>query len=55
MDTERIFELISEARSVGILLESDMQVNKQDENIINIVKVMNDLLGRAIDNIIKEK
>lgn len=55
MDTEKVMNIISEAKSVGILLESDMQMNKQDQNIINVVKVINNLLGMALDNFSEEK
>lgn len=41
MDTEKVLKIISEAKSVGIMLESDMQINKQDQNIINVVNVIN--------------
>lgn len=55
MDTEKVLKMISEAKSVGIMLESDMQMNKQDQNIINVVKVINNLLGMALDNFSKDK
>ncbi|MBQ2981426.1 MAG: hypothetical protein IJD58_04790 [Lachnospiraceae bacterium] len=55
MDTEKVLKIISEAKSVGIMLESDMQINKQDQNIINVVKVINNLLGMALDNFSKDK
>lgn len=41
MDTEKVLKIISEAKSVGIMLESDMQINKQEQNIINVVNVIN--------------
>ena len=55
MNTEKVQKIISEAKSVGIMLESDMQINKQDQNIINVGKVINNLLGMALDNFSKDK
>lgn len=55
MDAEKVMNIISEAKSVGLLLESDMQMNKQDQNLINVVKVINKMLGMALDNFSEEK
>lgn len=55
MDAEKVMNIISEAKSVALLLESDMQMNKQDQNLINVVKVINNMLGMALDNFSEEK
>ena len=44
MDVERITELIDEVKSIVILLENDLYVQKQDSTTINVVKVIHHLL-----------
>lgn len=51
MDTKTIYELISEAKSIGILLESDMQISRQDETFINAVKAINRILNLVIEKV----
>lgn len=44
MDVEKITELVDEAKSIVILLENDLYVQKQDMTTINAVKVIHHLL-----------
>ena len=49
MDIERVTELVDEAKSIVILLENDLYMQKQDMAIINAVKVIHHLLKDASD------
>lgn len=47
MDVEKITELVDEAKSIAILLEHDLYMQKQDMSTINAVKVIHHLLKDA--------
>ena len=44
---EKVMELLGEAKSVVILLENDLHIQKQDDTMINVVKVIHHLLNDA--------
>ncbi len=44
MDVEKVTELVEEAKSIAILLENDLYMQKQDTATINAVKVIHHLL-----------
>lgn len=48
MDANSYYDLIREAKSIAVLLESDMQMNKYDETIIDGVRVIKRLLKQAL-------
>lgn len=51
MDVEKITELVDEAKSIAILLEHDLYMQKQDMSTINAVKVIHHLLKDAKESI----
>ena len=48
MDKNGCFELVREAKSIAILLEGDLQMNKYDESIIDGIRVIKRLLNQAL-------
>ena len=48
MDGNEHFELVREAKSIAILLEGDLQMNKYDESIIDGIRVIKRLLNQAL-------
>lgn len=44
MDIERVQELISQAKSLLIMLANDMQTTNQDDIAFNVIKVTQDIL-----------
>ena len=55
MNLEKIAELIDEARSIAILLENDLYMQKQDETTINAMKVLHHLLNDAAEELAKKE
>ncbi len=50
MDAERAVQLVDEAKSIAVLLENDLYMQKQDTTTINVVKVIHRLLADAREN-----
>ena len=55
MELEKIVELVDEAKSITILLENDLYVQKQDMTVINVVKVIHHLLSDAAEKLTKKE
>ena len=47
MDIKKVTELVDEAKSIAIMLENDLYMQKQDMTTIYIVKTINHLLKEA--------
>ena len=47
MDIEKVTELVDEAKSIVIMLENDLYMQKQDMTTIYIVKTIHHLLKEA--------
>ena len=52
---EKVMELLGEAKSVVILLENDLHIQKQDDTMINAVKAIHHLLNDATVYITKKE
>ena len=47
MDIKKVTELVDEAKSIAIMLENDLYMQKQDMTTIYIVKTIHHLLKEA--------
>lgn len=47
MNTERVEELLAQAKSVLIMLENDLQMQQQDNIAADVVKVVRNILGEV--------
>ncbi len=47
MDIEKVTELVDEAKSIVVMLENDLYMQKQDMTTIYIVKTIHHLLKEA--------
>ena len=54
MNTERVEELLAQAKSVLIMLENDLQVQQQDNIATDVVKVVRNILNE-VEYEVKEK
>lgn len=52
MDIEKVTELVDEAKSIAMLLENDLYMQKQDTTIINAVKAIHHLLKDARESMV---
>ncbi len=52
MDIEKATELVDEAKSIAMLLENDLYMQKQDTTIINAVKAIHHLLKDARESMV---
>ena len=55
MNIDKVAELIDEARSIAILLEHDLYMQKQDETTVNAMKVLHHLLNDAAEELAKKE